>query len=134
MQWTRVVLFFSVPVAILDFETSQVRKRQLVSYCESSKFVLSFFLFCVSIFCLVMINNFLWLLSVFSLKKSVEVHFNKLKIFLLYFYDTYGISLWENTFGRRLFMLIHDYCLLMQNRFLYRISSFYEKRINTAED
>ena len=78
----------------------QARKRQLVSHCESSKFVLSFFLFCMLIFCLVMRNNFLWLLSLFSLKKSTEVHFNKLKIFLLYFYDTYGINLWENTFGR----------------------------------
>ena len=64
----------------------QARKRQLVSHCESSKFVLSFFLFCVLFFRLVMTNNFLWLLS-------VEVHFNKLKIFLLYFQDTYGVNL-----------------------------------------
>ena len=30
-----------------------------------------------------------------SLKKSIEVHFNRSKIFLLYFYDAYDVGLWE---------------------------------------
>ena len=36
-------------------------------------------------------------LEVFSLKKSKEVHFNKSKIFVLYFYDAYDVILWEKS-------------------------------------
>ena len=32
--------------------------------------------------------------------KSVEVHFNRSKVFLLYFYDAYYVNLWEKNFGR----------------------------------
>ena len=32
----------------------------------------------------------------YSLKKSIEVHFNRSKIFLFHFYDTCDINLWEN--------------------------------------
>ena len=35
-----------------------------------------------------------------SLKKSIEVHFNRLKIFLLYFYNAYDVSLREKMFCR----------------------------------
>ena len=50
---------------------------------------------------------FLWFFQNFkntflqnSLKKSIEEHFNRPKILLLYFYDAYDINLWEKTFGR----------------------------------
>ena len=33
-------------------------------------------------------------------EKSIEVHFNSLKIFLLYFYDAYGVNLCKKKFGR----------------------------------
>ena len=36
-----------------------------------------------------------------GLKKSIEVHFNRSKIFPLYFYDAYDVNLWEKKFGRR---------------------------------
>ena len=35
-----------------------------------------------------------------TLKKSIDVHSNRSKIFLLYFYDAYDINLWKNNFGR----------------------------------
>ena len=117
----------------------QARKRQLVSHCESSKFVLSFFLFFVLIFCLVMRNDFLWLLSVFSLKKSVEVHFSKLKIILLHFYDTYGANLWENTFGRStayswrpdFFVEVHHF--MKKNKHSWRLSNTSKTFLNQWE-
>ena len=35
-----------------------------------------------------------------SLKESIEVHLNRSKVFLLYFFDEYDISLSEEKFGR----------------------------------
>ena len=35
-----------------------------------------------------------------SLKKSIEVDFNRSKVFLLYFYDAYDVNLREKNFGR----------------------------------
>ena len=63
----------------------------------------------------------------FSFEKSIEVHFNRSKIILLYFYDAYDVSLWEKKVRRK-------YGEQMQNIYTYRISSFYEKRVETAED
>ena len=37
---------------------------------------------------------------VFSLKKSMEAHFNRSKIFLLHFYDACDVNLWKKNFGR----------------------------------
>ena len=37
---------------------------------------------------------------VFSLKKSMEAHFNRSKIFLLHFYDACDVNLWKKKFGR----------------------------------
>ena len=60
-------------------------------------------------------------------KKSIEEHFNRLKIFLLYFCDAYGINLWERNFDR-------------STAYSYRTNVFIEshhfmlKRIDTAED
>ena len=35
-----------------------------------------------------------------GLKKSIEVHFNRQKIFLLYFYEACNVNLWEKKFVR----------------------------------
>ena len=58
-------------------------------------------------------------------KKPIEGHFNRLKKFLLYFYDT-SISVKKKNqlkFG-----------LFMQSKCFYRTSSFYKKKIDTAGD
>ena len=33
-------------------------------------------------------------------ENSMEVHFNRSKVFLLYFHDAYDVSLWEKNFGK----------------------------------
>ena len=55
-----------------------------------------------------------------------EKHFNRSKIFLLHFHDAY-ISMYEKKSSAEIL-------LFMQNKYLYRISSFYEKRVETAVD
>ena len=65
--------------------------------------------------------------NLYSLKKPIEVHFNRSKVFLLQFYDEYDVNQREKNFRQK-------YGLLIQSKFLYRVSSFYEKRINIAED
>ena len=64
--------------------------------------------------------------SFLNLKKSMGVNFNRSKIFLLYFYNAYGVAL----VGRK---LRQRYDLFMQNKSLYRISSFNEKILDTTE-
>ena len=55
-----------------------------------------------------------------NFKKSIEVHFNKSTVFRLYF-TTHMTSIYEKK--------IHQKCgFLMLNKYLYRISSFYEKK------
>ena len=54
------------------------------------------------------------------------VNFNRSKIFLLYFYNAYAVAL----VGRK---LRQRYDLFMQNKSLYRISSFNEKILDTIE-
>ena len=39
-------------------------------------------------------------ISEISLKKAIEIHFNRLKIFLLYSYNAYDVNLRERNFGR----------------------------------
>ena len=41
-----------------------------------------------------------WNVSTISLKKSIEVRFNRCKIFLLYFYNLYDINKSEKNFSR----------------------------------
>ena len=43
------------------------------------------------------------------------------------FYNAYDVNMWERKFRQK-------YGSFIYNRFLYRISSFHEKRIDTAED
>ena len=44
-----------------------------------------------------------------SLKKSIEVHFSRSKIFLLYFYDAYDVNLWEKKETNVLLMEFHHF-------------------------
>ena len=60
-----------------------------------------------------------------SLKKSIEEHFSRLKIFLLNFYKWVLCQTVRKLFGRS---------IVIQKKWLYKISSFYEKRIDTTED
>ena len=62
----------------------------------------------------------------FNLKKSMEVHLNRSETSVLYFYDTYDANLWEKKFGRSMTYSCRQMPL--------RISLFYEKRIDTAEN
>ena len=57
----------------------------------------------------------------FSFEKSIEVHFNRSKIILLYFYDVYDINLWKTNFGR-------STVYSCRTNFFFIISSFYEKK------
>ena len=61
------------------------------------------------------------------MKKIIKVHFNRSKIFPLYFHDTYDVNLWEKKVRQK-------YGLFMQKKCLYRISSFNEKTIDITED
>ena len=56
----------------------------------------------------------------------MEVHFNRSKIFLLYFYDAHDVSLWKKSSA--------DVRLTHVEQMLCRIPWFYEKRIGTVED
>ena len=60
-----------------------------------------------------------------SLKRSIEVHFSRSNIFPLYFYDTFDVNLQEN---------LAEVLLIHAKKWFYRISSFYEKRIDTGTD
>ena len=46
-------------------------------------------------------------------KKFIEEHFNRPKIFLLYFYDAYDINLWEKKVWQRYGLFMQNKCLFM---------------------
>ena len=124
MRFTPIELFFCTCGCFGFQKIFQVRERQLVSHCQSSKFVLSFFILWVN-FCLVMRNYFLrLLLFVFSLKKSVELCFNRSKIFLLYFYDPY--------FLRQLVQRIHAKQISLQNFIIFLKKNIRNWRLHNA--
>ena len=60
-------------------------------------------------------------LKQYGLKKSIEAHFNRLKMFLLYFYDAYDVNVREKKIRQK-------YDLFMQNKCLYKISWFKEQK------
>ena len=62
----------------------------------------------------------------FQLKKSIELHFNRRNLFLLYFYDAYDLNLGGEKVCQKNGFLMHSKCL-------YKISTFYGKRIDTAK-
>ena len=56
----------------------------------------------------------------------MEVHFNRSKIFLVYFYDVHDVSLWKKSSA--------DVRLIHVEQMLCRIPWFYEIIIGTIED
>ena len=56
----------------------------------------------------------------------MEVHFNRSKIFLLYFYDAHDVGLWKKSSA--------DVHLIHVEQMLCRIPWFYEIIIGTIED
>ena len=62
----------------------------------------------------------------FQLKKSIELHFNRRNLFLLYFYDAYDLNLERKKFAKRM----GSSCIA--NVFI-KFRHFTEKRIDTAK-
>ena len=56
-----------------------------------------------------------------SLKTSIEVHSNRIEIFLLYFWKAFDVNPWKNIWTK-------NYDLIMQNKCLYKILILSEKK------
>ena len=62
-----------------------------------------------------------------SLKTSIEIHSNRIEIFLLYFWKAFDVNPWKNIWTK-------NYDLIMQNKCLYKILILSEKKIVTGEN
>ena len=63
-----------------------------------------------------------------SLKKSIEVHFKRLRVFLLYFYHVfYEVTVWEKNIGRSTSYSCRTNTLTEFNHFM-------EEELDTVED
>ena len=67
------------------------------------------------------IHYWMHLITRISLKKSIEVHFNRSKIFLLYHYYANDVNMRKKKFGRNM-------AYSCRKNVLQKISSFYQKK------